>query len=274
MRRLLIAGFIALAAHGAQAADLPDLPILRGSVYEAPRAYRTIWQGFYVGGQVGYGVVDADFTNATKDITATMLHNLTIENEFKVSEWPLMSPASVHAKSFGGFIGYNMQWEDAVVGVEASYMHGSAANTASGSMGRTLTASDGYTYGVTSESTASVKINDFGSVRVRGGYVWDNALPYAFIGVGLGRGSFTKSTHVFGLAQNPNAAPAFQSIPFDMFASEEKNNRLIFGYSVGAGIDYMLFGGLFLRGEFEYTQFSAPIDTVITTVRGGVGYKF
>jgi opacity protein-like surface antigen len=274
MRRLLVAGIIAVAAHGAQAADPADLPILRGSFYEAPKSYRTVWEGFYVGGQVGYGVVDSDFTTSTNDLTAQMLFNTVIENEFSVSEWPLMSPASVHGKAFGGFVGYNMQWENAVVGVEASYLHGSTASSASGSMGRSMVASDGYTYGVTSESTASMQVNDFGSVRVRGGYVWDNALPYAFIGLGLGRATFTRSSHVFGVAENANAQPAFRVIPFDIFASDAKNNRLIFGYSVGAGIDYMLFGGLFLRGEFEYTQFSAPVDTVISTVRGGVGYKF
>ena len=272
MRRLLVAGFIAVAAQGA--AFAADLPILRGGFTDAPVARRINWDGFYVGGQAGYGVVDADFTNATKDLTAKMLNNLTIENQFKISEWPLMSPASVHAKAFGGFVGYNMQYENVIVGLEASYLHGSATNEAMGTMARTLVASDGYTYSVRSTSTASVAVNDFGSVRLRGGYIWDNALPYGFIGVGLGRGTFTKTSHVFGRAENINAQPSFQVIPFDIFASEEKNNRLIFGYSVGAGIDYMLFSGLFLRGEFEYTQFSAPIDTVVATVRGGVGYKF
>ena len=36
----------------------------------------------------------------------------------------------------------------------------------------------------------------------------------------------------------------------------------------------MLYEGLFLRAEWEYLKFAAPIDTSVSTVRGGVGYKF
>jgi opacity protein-like surface antigen len=275
MRRLLLATFIAVVAQGAHAADPADMPILRGSFRDAPppQTYRTVWQGVYAGGQVGYGVVDSDFTNATQDITARMLHNLSIEQTYRISEWPLMSPQSNHSKAFGGFVGYNAQFENVVVGVEASYMHGSFNTSASGSMSRTLDAG-GYTYGVTSASTASVTINDFGSLRVRGGYTWDNALPYAFLGLGLGRGSFHKTTNVYGVAVNPSAAAGFQNIPFDYFAAEAKNDRLIYGLSAGLGLDYMLFSGLFLRAEFEVTRFSAPIDTMVSTGRVGLGYKF
>ncbi len=271
MRRFALAAMVVVMAQGASAADLP---ILRGSYVEPTFRPHKNWEGFYVGGQAGYGVTDTDFTNASQDLTAKMLDNLTVENQFKISQWPLMSSASNHSKSFGGFAGYNMQWDDAVVSVEASYMHGSSGASSSGSMTRSMIATDNYTYGVTSTSTASMKINDFGSVRVRGGYAIGNALPYAFIGVGLGRATFNRTSHVYGLAQNLAAQPAFQNIPFDFFASETKNNRLIYGYSVGAGLDYNLFGGLFLRAEWEYTQFSAPVDTVINSVRGGVGYRF
>jgi hypothetical protein len=36
----------------------------------------------------------------------------------------------------------------------------------------------------------------------------------------------------------------------------------------------MMFGNAFLRGEVEYLKFAAPIDTSVTTVRGGLGMKF
>jgi outer membrane immunogenic protein len=275
MRRLLLAAFIAVVAQGAHAADPADLPILRGSFREAPapQTYRTVWQGFYAGGQVGYGVVDSDFTNATQALTARMLFGLSIEQSYRVSEWPLMSSQSSHSKAFGGFVGYNAQFENVVVGLEASYMHGSFNTSASGSMNRSMDAG-GYTYDVTSASTGSVKINDFGSLRVRGGYTWGSALPYAFLGLGLGRGSFEKTTNVFGVAVNPNAAPGFTTLPYNYFAAEAQNDRLIYGLSAGLGIDYMLFSSLFLRAEFEVTRFSAPIDTMVSTGRVGLGYKF
>ena len=54
MRRLLVAGFIAVATQST--AFAADLPILRGALREpAPACCQTVWQGFYVGGQAGYG---------------------------------------------------------------------------------------------------------------------------------------------------------------------------------------------------------------------------
>ena len=36
----------------------------------------------------------------------------------------------------------------------------------------------------------------------------------------------------------------------------------------------MLYRGLFVRAEWEYLKFAAPIDTSVSTVRAGLGYKF
>ena len=53
-----------------------------------------------------------------------------------------------------------------------------------------------------------------------------------------------------------------------------QNSHLLWGYTFGGGADVMLIGGLFARGEFEYTKYAAPINTSVATVRAGVGYKF
>ena len=36
----------------------------------------------------------------------------------------------------------------------------------------------------------------------------------------------------------------------------------------------MLFANLFVRAEWEYMRFTAPVDTTVNTVRAGIGYKF
>src|SRR4051812_32278526 len=59
MRRLLLVAVMCGAASVAQAADMPDF--LRGSFTEGPSASRVNWQGFYVGGQAGYGSSDEKF---------------------------------------------------------------------------------------------------------------------------------------------------------------------------------------------------------------------
>src|SRR5438093_10943070 len=59
MRRFLLAAMMLGAPAGAQAADMPDLPILRGGFTERPTTVN--WQGYYIGGQGGYGSSDEDF---------------------------------------------------------------------------------------------------------------------------------------------------------------------------------------------------------------------
>jgi outer membrane immunogenic protein len=275
MRRLVVlAAVMVVTAHGVLAADMPDLPVLRGFVNDGPPASRTTWQGFYVGGQGAYGSSEMDFTNATRDVTAKLLSGTAIEKDGQVSTWPVLSKQTVHGSGFGGFVGYNAQWEDAVIGIEANYLHGALGGTGSGTMSRFFIDSTGYTDAVTYTGTASMQIHDSGSLRMRGGWAWNCLLPYAFGGLALGIADITRTTHVSGSQTNVNAAPGFTFVPFDLTATSSQNNHLIFGYSLGAGVDVMLIGGLFARGEFEYAKFVAPINTAVSTVRGGLGYKF
>src|SRR5258705_7074355 len=57
MRRVLLAAVMLGAAAGGQAADMPDLPILRGAFTEGPTAAPVNWQGYYIGGQGNYGSI-------------------------------------------------------------------------------------------------------------------------------------------------------------------------------------------------------------------------
>lgn len=63
MRRLLLAAMMFGAVTGAGAADMP---ILRGGFTEGVARPTTNWEGFYIGGQAGYGSSDENFsgTNA------------------------------------------------------------------------------------------------------------------------------------------------------------------------------------------------------------------
>lgn len=272
MRKFLMAAMAIASVQGAKAADMPAL---RGSYFDAP-ASRQMWEGFYVGGQGGYGVSDLNFTGANTAQIARLLANTTIENEMHVSQWPLLGKESRHASSFGGLAGYNSQWDDVVVGVDFSYMHGKSGGTSTGSMGRSFTSSDGYNNNVTATSTATIAISDFGSIRLRGGYAFDNYLPYLFAGVALGRADIIRSASITASGTYVGAAiPAPPNYgPVTVADTLAQHGHLLFGYAAGAGIDVMLVGGLFLRAEYEYLRFAAPIDTSINSVRVGLGYKF
>jgi opacity protein-like surface antigen len=261
MRRLLVAAFIVVAAQGAAfAADPPDFPVLRGSVYEAPKSYRTNWQGFYVGGQFGYGAAEIDFTRFNEGTT-----------------WPALPGINTTSKSFGGFAGYNSQFEDVIVGIDLSYSRGPFAATAFNSA--TTTAPNvgplpGLSRVSTLQTNASMTVLDFGSVRARGGYVAGNFLPYAFVGIGIGRADTALSQSITGTYEGTTVLNEVSGAPRRTAISTDTNGQFIHGVSAGFGLDWMVFGGLFVRAEYEYLQFTSTIGTNIHTARGGIGYKF
>ncbi len=275
MRRLILAAILAGVVSGAQAADLPDLPVLRGPISEGLMGPRPVyWQGFYVGGQAATGVSDMNFTGATREITARLLTGTAIESEGAVSSWPLLGKESRSKYGFGAFAGYNAQWDDVILGLEASYTHGKFGGSANDQMSRFFSTSNGYTNDLTYQASAGINITDMGSVRARAGYAWGAFLPYAFGGVSLGVGDITRSARVFGTQVNPLAAPGFQNIPFDLSRTVTQKSHFLYGYAAGLGMDVMLIGGLFARVEYEYLKFTAPIDTSVHTAKAGVGYKF
>jgi outer membrane immunogenic protein len=128
MRRFLLAAVICGTMTGAHAADLP---ILRGSFTDGLSSASVNWNGFYVGGQAGYGSSDENFSGSNTTILDALLDHNVIQ-QMQVADWNLgLGKQSARSSAFGGFGGYNWQWDDAVLGVEASYMHGSFGGTSS-----------------------------------------------------------------------------------------------------------------------------------------------
>jgi outer membrane immunogenic protein len=272
MRRFLLVAAIVGTATAAQAADMPDF--LRGS-FTAPVA-RTNWQGFYIGGQASYGAADMDFTNSGQDLLKKLLNNVDVEQQFNISSWPLQGKTSTQNSGFGGFAGYNAQWTDVVVGVELNYIHGKFNNSNSGSQGRTFFFPTDYQTTAFASSSSSMNITDYGSLRVRGGYAYGCFLPYLFGGVALGQANINRRAdtilfyHYVGtqIPALPDIGPVSDSL------TDNANAHFIYGYSGGLGVDMMLFANLFVRAEWEYMRFTAPVDTTVNTVRAGIGYKF
>jgi outer membrane immunogenic protein len=274
MRRLVLAVMIFGAASGARAADLPDLPILRGGLSEGLSTSTVNWEGFYVGGQAGYGSSDENFNGSTSTMAAALLADTLIESAMQVSQWNLaLGKNSSRSSSYGGFVGYNWQWEDVVVGLEASYLHGTFGGMASGTEARTSTAvlADNYFHSVTATSQSAIAISDMATFRGRAGYAYGCFLPYMFGGLALGNANITRTFTVTDVAF-ANNLPTIAFAP--LTSTDAQHNHLLYGYSAGLGVDINLVGGLFMRAEWEYTRFAAAVDTSINTVRAGLGYKF
>jgi outer membrane immunogenic protein len=274
MRRFLMVAAMCGVVSGAQAADMPDLPFLRGSFTEGLSTSTVNWQGGYIGGHAAYGTSNMNFTGSTRTVAARLMDGLEMEQVQRISEWPIMGKVSVHGQGFGGFVGYNSQWTDVVVGVELNYTHGKFGGSQTDSMSRFFTLPSGYTDSVTYEGTARINIKDMGTLRFRGGYAYGSFLPYMFGGIALGQADIIRTARVYGTQVNPAAAPGFQNVPFDISATDAQYSHLIYGYSFGLGTEVMLMSGLFFRAEWEYVRFASSIDTSINTVRAGLGYKF
>jgi outer membrane immunogenic protein len=139
----------------------------------------------------------------------------------------------------------------------------------------------GASYNVALFGTGNLDLTDYASVRTRAGYVVGNLLPYGFMGFVVGRASYSVTT--LALITQSTLTPPFpctengstcQNFAFSNSAGQ--TNALLYGFSVGGGLDWALTQNIFLRGEFEFVQF-APISNISVAIisgRAGAGFKF
>jgi outer membrane immunogenic protein len=272
MRRFLLAAVMCGCVTAANAADLP---VLRGPFTDGLSASGVNWEGYYIGGQAGYGSSDENFTGSNANMIAALLDHNVIQ-EMQVSSWNLgMGKQSARTSAFGAFTGYNWQWDDVVLGLDVSWMHGSFGGTSSAFKelvsGSPL--SDGNYHDVAVTSSSSISISDMATFRGRAAYAFGCFLPYAFGGFALGNADIGHSVKISD-TYAPTLAGLASTSPAILQASDIQHNHLIYGYTAGLGIDINIVGGLFARAEYEYVRFTTSVDTNINTVRAGLGYKF
>lgn len=274
MRSVGLCGLL-LAALGTSA-FAADMSVLRGSQGLAPSEpvyFR--WEGVYVGGHVGYSSGNADFSNGSGDLVSYILRNTLEENEMGVSRWTtLPSRNGMTGTGWGGYIGYNAQWDDAVVGIELNYTRLGQKASASDTMSRYQLLSDNYIHSVNLTTGAGIDLTDLATLRLRGGWAASWFMPYAFIGVAAGRADLTRTATVSETVYDANWNYLYRVSP--MTRSDNRTGAWGFGYSLGGGIDVALMANVFLRAEYEYVYFGDFQDMKVTvnTVRGGLGVKF
>lgn len=267
MRRLLLAlGLIGLASDAVAGEFM--LPVLRGSntFVPAPPTF-TRWSGFYVGGQWGYSGANVDFSNATRDLVAFSLRELALESEQSPSQWQVLGQSSTSASSYGGFVGVNTQWDDAILGFELNYSRSSLMAIALATPLTRATSAGGNSYLLTITGSGSMRVTDVGTLRARAGYAAGNFLPYLTAGFAIGRADIARSSAVTGTENG---------FPFSFTESETKNAAFLYGWAVGAGLDVAVTSNVFLRGEAEYVNFApnSGMHATITSARVAAGLKF
>jgi outer membrane immunogenic protein len=252
------------------AADWPDS--LRGSL--TPSYAR--WDGWQFGFQAGLANMRTDFSNSTSSLVAFILRNTIQEAEFSPSSWTALSPDTTNGGLFGAFLAYNMQWDRLVLGVDAGYNYASKLETNAGDfISRQFVTSDQFNNQVTINALATMKLVDYATLRARAGYAFGQFLPYAAIGVALGRFDYSTIVTVHSAGQPIPPAPGSA---FDNTNTQSigKTNAYIGGFAVALGTDWAITPGMFLRAEWQYVGF-APVNgsrNNINTGQLGVGARF
>src|SRR3954453_3050687 len=203
MRRLLVVLALTGLVSDALAAEF-EMPTLRGASTDyapmpfvaAPPIF-TRWSGFYAGGQGSGSIAGMDFGTSVRSLVSFATRNSVLGNH--VTNWTTLSNGDTSAAGFGGFVGYNFQWDDVTLGLEANYTHSSLKKSASDSVARSFIDNTNapagflYNYNATVAAKTSIMLTDFGTVRARGGWAAGNFMPYGFAGLAVARINVTRS---------------------------------------------------------------------------------
>jgi len=299
MRRLLVAlGLMGLLSP-AFAADYelpPPVPIRPASstptYVVGPPKPQYHWGGVYGGVQGGYSSAVVNFGTAASEIS-TLLRGTAILQDQQISQWPVFSTSygDANSASFGGFIGYNYEWEDVILGLELNYNHFLSLSTSvNDSITRSFTDSTNLPaghhdfYDLTVKAQSAIHITDIATFRARAGWEAGSFLPYAFGGLAVGRADTSTSATVSSSyydVPDVQTPPTPQPIPlsplqFDQTQATGQNGAYAYGVATGVGVDIALTSHVFARGELEYIFFP-PVNGIqfsLWSARVGAGVKF
>jgi outer membrane immunogenic protein len=290
MRGLLVAAVTIGAVSGVHAADMPDY--LRGSIPAAPVTRN--WDGWYVGGEASYSAVGSDFSKSIVGLTNFIFRDSVLQQPS--SQFGLLPKTTTQGTGFGAFVGRNYQWDDLVFGVEANYSYFDRLSTSTTGFnsleivnpGGQVAPNDTTTYGVTLTGRSAVQIKDAITFRARAGWATGDFLPYVFGGIAVGRMDVSRSvtsfvtrrddittTDAFGVTTTTRGTTFFVPAQSQTL-SEQRTNAFVAGWTGGLGLEYMLWGNVFMRGEWEYVKFLTVKNTAVQAnhLRAGIGYKF
>src|SRR5271165_2851018 len=207
LRRILLASVGAVALAGtAVAADLP--PPAPPPVYVPPVPIFT-WTGVYVGAQIGY---------------AWGNQNVNLGDNFGAFA---TASNSANGAIGGAHVGYNLQLNQFVLGLEGDVDGSSLSKSTSGVI---------FPLGIATFATYNSNADVQGSIRGRVGYAFERVLLYATGGVAF-------------LGTNANLTTGF---PF--FSYDAVSNTLV-GWTVGGGLEYAVTNNWSIRAEYRYADF-------------------
>ena len=136
---------------------------------------------------VSYNNATTDFSTATPPWWNSPCRSRWCSNNSRHRNCSCSARAPIVAFGGGGFLGYNTQWQDLVLGVEANYTHTYLNTTATSSYQiarASISARNTPRGNVTPRPHESYRL---WRGAVRAGYIIGNLMPYGFIGMVVGR---------------------------------------------------------------------------------------
>jgi outer membrane immunogenic protein len=238
MKKVLLfaaAGFLAInAIQVANAADMGAPPMPTKAPILPPPLFN--WTGFYIGGNVGGGWGHENFSGTDTNAAGVAAYS---------------GSATSSGALGGGQIGLNYEFPNQwVIGVEADGDWADIRGTSSACGTYVTGALIGTVAGCGSNNAT---LNDFGTVRGRLGYAWNNVLFYGTGGWAWGNVSGTHTQTCVG-AGCPGA-----SLPFTGGGASLSNS--LSGWTAGAGVEWGFLPNWTLRLEYLHLEF----DNVATS---------
>lgn len=247
MRLSFITAF-ALIGTSAMAADMvqPLPPMVSPPVHD--------WTGFYAGlsGGIGGGTNAVEFQN--NGFEATVSEDPFLLTDTPTTWYPFTdcfidgtgfwggdwNYCGNMGNAFGGFIGgqigYNFQQDDIVFGVEADAFLSNISATGSSSWEYGYDDDD---FGGT-DTTLSVDLDAFGTIRGRVGMAFDRFLPYVTGGIAWGQVTTNIESYNFN---NDND---------DTFIDPTSASEWLWGWTAGIGAEYAITESVSIKSEYLY----------------------
>ncbi len=233
-----------------------------------PAAPSSSWSGPYVGAGLSarYDAVDGDITSATIGTPPTPIPLPKQSAPLPAWEWWGNEPGAMQyidnvAMSIGLYAGWNWQvWQSYVVGVEADFAYANETADFHGSPypANLMFGTPSLAFGATPADDFKVTTRWDGSVRVRGGWLATPALLLYFT-AGL---AWADISSVSRCATHETANVS--NCAFDNFFGGTLGPYLIahsalqLGWTVGFGIETLLWQHWVLRTQYRFADFGYP----------------
>ena len=270
---LVACAIVACALSATSVATAADYPVLRGSQIEdaPPPPSNFNWTGVYFGGGAGQSQTRFETDDGIYEMARFSFNNVSLPSTFVPDQLVRSLPKRDSGATFFGYAGYNMQFGDAMLGIELDYTRVDQSVTASTFEGRT-SGSDYVTIG----STQNAKLSDYATLRARFGYAFGRIMPYFTIGGAVGR--FDTNTSVvaeYGFL-DANGFRAGNYLGWPRTIGGPKKDTWGYGGVIGGGIEAGLTENLVLRAEYLLTRFGnvEGVTATVNTARVGAALKF